>query len=43
MVFIDEIDSLCGARDDGEGDSVRRIKTELLVQMQVPSVILDRC
>jgi vacuolar protein-sorting-associated protein 4 len=33
-VFIDEIDSLCGNRSDGENDSARRIKTEFLVQMQ---------
>lgn len=34
IVFIDEIDSLCGKRSEGENDSVRRIKTEFLVQMQ---------
>ena len=34
IVFIDEIDSLCGNRSDGENDSSRRIKTEFLVQMQ---------
>jgi vacuolar protein-sorting-associated protein 4 len=34
IIFIDEIDSLCGARSDGENDSTRRIKTEFLVQMQ---------
>lgn len=34
IIFIDEIDSLCGSRSDGENDSTRRIKTEFLVQMQ---------
>uniref|UniRef100_A0A7S2UTU6 vesicle-fusing ATPase n=1 Tax=Fibrocapsa japonica TaxID=94617 RepID=A0A7S2UTU6_9STRA len=34
IVFIDEVDSLCGSRSEGENDSARRIKTEFLVQMQ---------
>lgn len=31
VVFIDEVDSLCGSRSEGENDSTRRIKTEFLV------------
>ena len=34
IIFIDEIDSMCGSRSEGESDSTRRIKTQFLVEMQ---------
>lgn len=33
IIFIDEVDSLCGSRSEGGSDSLNRVKTEFLVQM----------
>lgn len=34
VIFIDEIDSIAGERFDGENDSTRRVKTQLMIEMQ---------
>ncbi|KAJ1363298.1 Vacuolar protein sorting-associated protein 4A, variant 3 [Parelaphostrongylus tenuis] len=34
IIFFDEIDSLCSTKSDSESESGRRVKTDLVVQMQ---------
>ena len=44
IIFLDECDSLCGTRGEGQSESSGRIKTEFLVQMQgsfAPCFYLD--
>lgn len=32
--MVHQVDSLCSARGDGESEAARRIKTQLMVEMQ---------
>ena len=41
IIFIDEVDSLCGSRNEGENETSRRIKTEFLVQMNGVGTDMD--
>ncbi|GFR49509.1 hypothetical protein Agub_g11549 [Astrephomene gubernaculifera] len=34
IIFIDEVDSLCSVRGDNESEAARRIKTQLMIEIQ---------